>query len=87
MTKVRRLATGGALMVGLVALLSIGIGQNIHSSPARPDWHTVDLTNGFTITMNPTTGKVVSLGNGVTVTMNTQTGQIVNVNSMPKANR
>jgi hypothetical protein len=87
MSKVRRLVTGGTLIVGLVALLSIGIGQNIHSIPAKPDGHTAALGNGVTVTMNVKTGQIVGLGNGVTVTMNVKTGQIVSVISMPKANR
>ena len=86
-TNVRRLAIVGALIVGLAAFLSIGIGPNIHSSPERPVWHPVALSHEFTVAINLTTEKVVTLVNGFTVTMNVETGQIVNVRSMPRAER
>jgi hypothetical protein len=87
MTKVRQLTVGGALMVGVVALLSIGIGENIHSSPATHVQPPVAFGNGVSVLLNPKTGKVVVLGSGVTFTMNAKTGQIVSVNSVPRADR
>lgn len=85
MGKVQRLIIGGTLIVGLVAVMSIGIGRDIHSAPAKPNRPTVALGNGVTVTMNVGTGKVIGLGNGVTVTMNVKTGEIVSVNSSHKA--
>jgi cell division protein FtsI/penicillin-binding protein 2 len=83
MTKGRRLAAGGTLIVGLVTLLSIGSTENIHSSPATHVRHPVALRHGVSVIMNPKTGKVVALGNGAIITMNPKTGRIVSVTSMP----
>ena len=74
-------------MVGLVAVFSIGIGLDIHSSPATHAQHPIAFGNGAFVMMNPKTGKVVALGSGVTVTMNVKTGQIVSVNSVTRAER
>jgi len=74
-------------MVGLVALFSIGIGVNSHSSPATHAEHSVAFGNGANVMINPKTGKVVAFGSGDTVTLNVKTGQIVNVNSVHKVER
>jgi UDP-3-O-[3-hydroxymyristoyl] glucosamine N-acyltransferase len=81
MNKVRQLKVKGALLLGLVALLSIGIGVNTHSHPVARAHHLVAFGKGAFVEMNPKTGKVVTVGRGVTITMNVKTGRIVSVNS------